>query len=32
MRVKYLNKNGYIFTLKFNENQFAKCNTNINEI
>ena len=26
MRVRYLNKNDYIYTLEFNENQFAKGN------
>ena len=26
MRVRYLNKNDYIYTLEFNENQLAKGN------
>ena len=26
MRVRYLNKNDFIFTLEFHENQFAKAN------
>ena len=32
MRVRYLNKNDYIYTLEFNENQFAKGNSRYNNI